>query len=296
MTPSRLQVEVVASELAGYGKDVVLSTRFGELDEAPLARSPIVSVVWQLRFEDHPALAAPQAVLRFQELLGGAEQFSFVLVPKIQFSVQAAGPAAENMPRPPASVAGGGWRLSAMDSSWHISADSGSLAIETTRYGTWEKDFSPRLEQVLGALQEVGAPVVESRLGLRYVNVLTGSAVGRRPVSAASELSELIVPWLLGPLNESRLQDSVLASQGRVTFSFEQSSAVLNHGVISTETSELGYLIDIDSFREGGRALRVDDVLAYSAVLHSTALGLFQASLTAQALEMMRCDSTDVSE
>lgn len=60
------------SALAGYGAGVVLSTRFGELDEAPLARSPIVSVVWQLRFEDHPALATPQAVLRLQELLGGA--------------------------------------------------------------------------------------------------------------------------------------------------------------------------------------------------------------------------------
>jgi uncharacterized protein (TIGR04255 family) len=100
-------------------------------------------------------------------------QFSFTLVPKIQLSVQAAGPDTENMPRPATSSTGGGWRLSAVDGSWQISAESGSLAVETTRYGTWEEDFSPRLQRVLDALQEVGAPVIESRLGLRYVNVLS---------------------------------------------------------------------------------------------------------------------------
>jgi uncharacterized protein (TIGR04255 family) len=273
---------------------VVLSARFGELDEAPLARSPIVSVVWQLRFEDHPVLAAPETVLRFQELLGGPEQFSLTLLPKIQLSVQAAGPAAENLPTPATNATGGGWRLSAADGSWQISAESGSLAIETTRYGTWEKDFSTRLQQVLDALQVVGAPVIESRLGLRYVNVLTGSAVGRPPMSAASELAGLIAPWLLGPLNESRLQDSVRASQGRVVFGFEQANAILNYGVISTETRELGYLIDIDAFREGGRALRIGDVLTQSVALHAVALGLFQASLTPEALKVMRSTSTDV--
>lgn len=277
----------------GYGKGVVLSARFGELDEAPLARSPIVSVVWQLRFEDHPELAAPQTVLRFQELLGGPEQFSFMLLPKVQLSMQAVGPAAENTPKPVTSEGGGGWRLSAADGSWHISAESNSLAVEASRYGTWEKDFLPRLQQVLDALQEVGPPVIESRLGLRYVNVLTGSAVGRPPMSVASELAGLIAPWLLGPLNESSMQDSVQASQGRAVFGFEQANVILNHGVISTENHELGYLIDIDAFREGGRALRIDDALTQSAALHAVALGLFQASLTPEALEAMRSTSVD---
>lgn len=274
---------------------MALSARFGELDEAPLARSPIVSVVWQLRFEDHPALAAPQAALSFQEFLGGPEQFSLTLLPKVQLSVQATGPTVENMPQSATGAAGGGWRLYAADGSWQISAESGSLAVETTRYGTWENDFSPRLRRVLDALKDVGTPVIESRLGLRYINVLIGSAVGKSPMSATSELSGLIAPWLLGPLNEARLEDSVQASQGRAVFAFEQANAILNHGVISTETRELGYLIDIDAFREGGRAFRIDDVMTQSAALHDVALGLFQTSLTTEALEAMRCASADVA-
>jgi uncharacterized protein (TIGR04255 family) len=274
---------------------VVLSTRFGKLDEAPLARSPIVSVVWQLRFEDHPALSAPQTALRFQEFLGGPEQFSLRMMPKIQFSVQAAGPDAGNIAKPAIGGSDGGWRLSATDGSWQISAEAGSLAAETTRYGTWEKDFSPRLRRVLDALEDVGTPVIESRLGLRYINVVIGSAVGRPAMSAINELNGMVAPWLLGPLNETRLQDSVQASQGRVVFSFERADAILNHGVISTETHELGYLVDIDAFREGGRALRIDDVMKQSVVLHDIALGLFQTSLTPEALEAMRCTSADAA-
>jgi uncharacterized protein (TIGR04255 family) len=271
----------------------VLSARFGELDEAPLARSPVVSVVWQLRFEEHPALAAPQTVLRFLELLGGPEQFTMTLVPKFQLSVQASGSSPENMSAPATATAGGGWRLSAVDGSWQVSADSSSLAVETTRYGTWEHGFLPRLRQVLGALKDVGSPVIESRLGLRYINVLTGGALGKGPLSAASELSGLVAPWLTGPLNEPRLQDSVQVSQGHTVLTFKEAKAILNHGVVSTETRETGYLVDIDAFREGGRALHVDDVMAQTEILHLTALGLFQLSLTPEALEAMR--STSVS-
>jgi uncharacterized protein (TIGR04255 family) len=248
--------------------------------------------VWQLRFEDHPTLAAAQTVLRFQELLGGPEQFALTLLPKLQLSVQASGLDAENVYAPAQGAAGGGWRLSAVEGSWQVSADSASLAIETTRYGTWEKDFLPRLQQVLDALTDVGTPVIESRLGLRYINVLTGSAVGKPPLSAPDELSGLVAPWLLGPLNEPRVQNLVEVSQGHTVLSFERAKTILNYGVVAAETRELGYLIDIDAFREGGRALRIDEVMAQTEILHATALGLFQLSLTPEALEAMRSSST----
>jgi len=112
-------------------------------------------------------------------------------------------------------------------------------------------------------------------------------------MSAAGELSGLVAPWLLGPLNEPQVQDSVLANQGRAVLSFDQASAILNYGVISTETRELGFIIDIDAFREGGRALRIDDILTQTETLHATALGLFQLSLTPEALEAMRSSSTE---
>jgi uncharacterized protein (TIGR04255 family) len=267
---------------------------FEGLDETPLARSPLVTVIWQLRFEEHPTLIAPQTALRLQELLGGSAAFSLAMLPRIQLSVQSAGsPAAEGLPQSAVGATGGGWRLSAADESWHVNVEAGSVSLESSRYGTWASDFSARLQRVLEAIVDIGPPIVESRLGLRYINVLVGSAVGRPPLSAPSELTGLIASWLLGPLNEQQLQDSVQMTQGRAAFRFENASAILNHGVVSTETGELGYLVDIDAFREGGRAFQSSDVLAQSAILHSIALGLFQMSLTPEILKSMRSAPAD---
>lgn len=272
----------------------MLSARFGELDEAPLDRSPIVSVVWQLRFEDHPALVAPQTLLRFQEALRSFGEFKPEMLPKVQFSVQASGMVSGNAPVPAIGTGGGGWRLTASDGAWHVSAEPGSLAVEATRYGTWEKDFEPRLRTVLDALREAGAPLIESRLGLRYINVLTGSAVGQSPIAGITDLSGLITPWLLGPLNDPTVRDTVQASQGRVIFALDQVNVMLNHGVIATDANELGYLIDIDAFREGGRALKLDEVIDFTSELHTAALGVFQHSLTPNAREAMGSSSGDV--
>lgn len=272
---------------------MAVSARFGELDETPLARSPIVSVVWQLRFEDHPALLAPQTVLRFRELLGGPAQFGLMALPRLQVSVQGAGPVPGDQIKPVSGSAGGGWRLPALDGSWQVTVEAASLSVESTRYGTWEKGFQPRLQRVLRALEEVGAPVIETRLGLRFINVLVGSVVGKPPMSETSELAGLVATWLLGPLADDCLRDSVQASQGRTTFDFIHAKAVLNHGIVSTESRELGYLIDIDVFREGGRALQTEDVLAVSTGLHGEALGLFQASLTHTALKAMGSSSAE---
>jgi uncharacterized protein (TIGR04255 family) len=136
--------------------------------------------------------------------------------------------------------------------------------------------------------------LIESRLGLRYINVLTGSAVGKPPILEITELPGLVTPWLLGPLNDPTVRNAVQASQGRVVFTFDQVNIMLNHGVIATDANELGYLIDIDAFREGGRALKLDEVINFTSELHATALGVFQHSLTPYAQEAMRSSSSDV--
>jgi uncharacterized protein (TIGR04255 family) len=280
--------------MEGYGGDVAVPTLFEGLDETPLARSPIVTVIWQVRFEEHPILVAPQTALKLQESLGGATEFSLTMLPQIQLQVQPVGPAsAESAPSPAMGSATGGWRLSAADGSWHLNVEARSVSIESATYGSWASDFSPRLQRVLQALEVVGPPVIESRLGLRYINIVVGSSVGRSPMSGPGDLGGLIAPWLLGPLNEEQLQQFVQVTQGRSVFKFAQDNAILNHGVVTADNGELGYLVDIDAFREGGRAFQGKDILAHSAVLHLVVLGLFQRSLTPELLESMRSASPD---
>jgi uncharacterized protein (TIGR04255 family) len=97
-------------------------------------------------------------------------------------------------------------------------------------------------------------------------------------------------------LNDPEVKDAVLASQGRVVFTFNQVNILLNHGVITTDANELGYLIDIDAFREGGRALKPEEVIEFTSELHAAALGVFQHSLTHQAREAMQSAPDDAQE
>jgi uncharacterized protein (TIGR04255 family) len=267
---------------------VTLPAIFEAPDETPLARSPIVTVIWQLRFEDHPTMASPQSALVLQKILGGPSEYSLVQIPRIQVSLQPVGPGSAMSQPPSVGATSAGWRLSANDSSCQISIESSSVSIEAAQYGSWASDFSPRLLALLHAIEEVGPPVIETRLGLRYVNVVVGSAAVGPPFNSATELAKVVAPWLLGPLTQEDLREHVQITQGRVSFKFDQSDAILNHGVVSAENGELGYLIDVDAFREGGRAFNVSEVVDQSALLHKIVLGLFQASLTPDALLSMR--------
>jgi uncharacterized protein (TIGR04255 family) len=265
---------------------------FEAQDETPLARSPIVTVIWQLRFEEHPTMASAPTALGLQELLGGQSQFSLVQIPRIQVSVGAGGMS----PVPSVGASSAGWRLSATDSSCQISIESSSVSVETAQYGSWATDFSPRLAALLEAIEKLGPPVVETRLGLRYVNIVVGSAAVGPPFNSATELAQVVAPWLLGPLIQEDLRGFVQVTQGRVSFKFDTSDAIVNHGVVSAENGELGYLIDVDAFREGGRAFNVPEVLDQSTLLHRIVLGLFQASLTPGALLSMRSSESTVGQ
>jgi hypothetical protein len=71
---------------------------------------------------------------------------------------------------------------------------------------------------------------------------------------------------------------------------------ILNYGVITTEARELGYVVDIDTYREGGRAFRIEDIAPGTAALHTAALGLFQASFTRETMQAMRSSDTSAKD
>ncbi len=76
-------------------------------------------------------------------------------------------------------------------------------------------------------------------------------------------------------------------ARGNVVFKFATTNPILNHGIVSTENNELGYLLDIDAAREGGRPYSAEEIQTRSSELHDIALGLFQAALIPEALNLM---------
>lgn len=266
---------------------------FDSPDETPLARSPLVTVVWQLRTDEHPGRVQPEKVLQVQTALGGPEEFSLSALPRIQVVAQA-GSSVEAAPPAPVLGTGGGWRLSAQDRSWHVNIEPSSVSIEASVYGTWDDQFNPKIKRVLQAVASVARPVIEMRLGLRYVNLVFGGALQRGPFRGASEFEGVLEPAVLGIIGDPELRQYAQVVQGRFSLNFDDIKAIVNHGVVSAESGELGYLLDIDVFREGARQYSEEEAAEATGDLHRVALGLFRSLLSPEAVQRMT--DTNVSD
>jgi uncharacterized protein (TIGR04255 family) len=71
--------------------------------------------------------------------------------------------------------------------TWQVTLTETSVALETTEYHTRD-DFCERAHEVLRAVAGVALPPVVDRVGLRYIDRLTGDHVGR--------VKEYVVPQL----------------------------------------------------------------------------------------------------
>ena len=149
-------------------------------EEVPLPNAPLVRVIAQVRFPhvidvDQREFVAPfQKALRSKYPVLRPEQMQGVLFG----------------PNGPAAVqAQTAWRFSDADGKWRVSLAPEFTALETTEYSS-RTDFLGRLREVLEALQSHVAPQLVDRLGLRYIDRITGAAV--------EEISKLVNPAVLG--------------------------------------------------------------------------------------------------
>lgn len=135
--------------------------------EVPLPRAPLVRVVAQIRFPSVLSIEKRDFVAPFQEAIRArypnlrAEQTRGVLLgPQ--------GPVSTS----PAVI----WRFSSLSDNWRVSLATDFAAIETTSYES-RNDLLERLEQVIQALEAHVGPKTVDRLGVRYIDRITGEAV-----------------------------------------------------------------------------------------------------------------------
>ena len=147
--------------------------------EVPLPRAPLVRVLAQLRFPPILAIAKPDAVAGFQEAI----RSDYPLLEEEQGHMV---------------VLGGGdpevkkeviWRFSDIDSQWRVSLAPNFVALETLKY-TSRRSFVDRLTTLFGAAEKSFNPQQAQRLGLRYIDQLTGEAL--------TDIARLIRPEVRG--------------------------------------------------------------------------------------------------
>lgn len=162
--------------------------------EVPLPRSPLAQVIAQVRFPPILAIHGPETVAGFQEAL--RETYPHLGRHQVHTIDLTAGPT----PNVNQDVV---WRLAdrERDPRWQVSLGTGFVSLATPRYDS-RRNFLDRLHAVVSAVEHTFKPADAQRLGLRYIDRLTGEAVER--------IDDLVRPGILGIMSPPRASSSPL--------------------------------------------------------------------------------------
>jgi uncharacterized protein (TIGR04255 family) len=250
-----------------------------EADRTRLTKSPLEVVVSQIRYENAPHAGEGHVALAVHETLGGSggpypnvEQAATINITFAPGQAQAT----EQAPGAPT------WRFTSKDSAWTVSLTPDFVALETTRYTTWE-EFRERLSAVVDAVAEHVRPVLNPRIGVRYVD-----RIAELDLREPADWEPYVAGELLGPARHEVLGPGVRQAQQQLLLELdEDTNCMLRHGFLA-EGERLDYLLDFDVFRQAGRPFDADEIKRSADALNDYALRLFQVCATPALMEELR--------
>lgn len=211
--------------------------------EIRLSRAPLARVIGQVRFPPNLALAQPDEVAGFQKAIRRA----YPVLSRTDTPTIAVGPTGE-MKVTPETV----WRFSDARNQWDVAVSTTFVALETRAYVD-RSDFLNRFATVLEAADAEFNPQVATRLGLRYVNRITGPALDRLPTLVRPEMQGMTSPPLAGMVKLSM-------TESQLELPDEAGRLALRHGLMPAQsTYDPGsleplpmpsWILDIDASKE----------------------------------------------
>lgn len=246
-------------------------------------KNPLAEVVCQIRFERVTTLSGFSG--QFYNALSAlgyankSEEISYnVVIDTLQ----------QQVPEPRTVASDTIVHLTKENDAWRVSISPEFLAFTCSNYRDWN-GFLPEVVQVVELFsQSVNVPLVVTRLGLRYKDVIEREALGLAHVP----WHELINPFLLGALALGALSDDESFDEEGVESQLSQSLLKLDDCKLLLQSSLLtsvinatkAFLIDADFFHE----LAGDEVLLRGGerlegmleTLHVNAGALFRRGIT----------------
>jgi uncharacterized protein (TIGR04255 family) len=254
-------------------------------DRTLLVRPPLALAILEVRFLADSNDVPPELGLRVRERLAELghpyARLERAQEGRVEIEMQ---PGVE--PRSQVQHVAHGWQLHAADGSGQLTLMPGAVALQTTRYGRWSVTLRPVLEALLTVTEEVLAPSVVSRIGLRYVDRFV-EAEARTPADWTGRIHEA----LLGAAWHPVFGPHVLGAQQQVELKLgDAQGALLRHGpfVDAQEGGAVSYLVDIDVFDAETVRFDTPDLVYRAEVLNRTAASLFQATVTADYLRALQ--------
>lgn len=245
--------------------------------EVPLSDAPLVRVIAQVRFPLIAAIEGRELVAPFQEAIRKAYP---VLRPEQSRNV-VFGPNGVMDTRSNTL-----WRFHHPDSAWRLTLAPDFIALETTDY-TSRDDFMERLRVVLSALKERIDPQVVDRIGVRYVDRISGENL--------DDLDALIRPQVSGilstPLRElvrHAISENVFDlpdGAGRVTARWGLMPAKGTVDPAAVEPiDEESWLLDIDAFQAEEQPFDIEAVVGQARAFAERIYTIFRWTVTDEFL------------
>ena len=219
--------------------------------EVPLKDTPLVRVIAQVRFpevlsiEQRDVVAPFQAALRATYPVLRQEQVQNLLLTEAGFA-----PAKSQV----------AWRFSDTEGHWRVSLTPGFLAIETTKYAS-RADFVERLRTVVTQLEEHFSPPLIDRIGVRYIDRITGAAV--------DEIKELVRPEVRG-INGTLAEAHASHAMSESLFKLPKAQLLARWGLLPAgatvdpgalePVAERSWILDLDMFSLTSSKFSVDRV------------------------------------
>jgi uncharacterized protein (TIGR04255 family) len=222
--------------------------------EVPLPDAPLVRVIAQVRFPQVLSIEKRDFVAPFQETI----RTQYPILRAEQMQGMRIGPEGAS-PIPPQAI----WRFTDAEGNWKVSLAQDFVAIETTAYES-RNNFFERFETITQALAEHVAPRVVDRIGIRYIDRVTGDAM--------KEITKLVRPEILGILATAVVEHASHTISESV-FNVPKSAAQLlarwgllpKGGTVDPAIEPLAepsWILDLDMFRAETRTFDPSEVVA----------------------------------
>lgn len=246
--------------------------------EVPLANAPLVRVVAQVRFPLIASLEKRDFMGSFQEAIRDTYP---ILRPEQSRSV-VFGP--EGMVE---ARTGNIWRFGSSEGDWRVALAPDFLALETGRY-TSRGDFLQRFRAVLQALADHVDPQVTDRLGVRYIDQVSGDGhFAALPDLVRPEVAGVWSTPLAAHAKQSITENLFTLPDGsgelKARWGVVPARATVDPAAIEPVDTP-SWLLDLDAFVTRTQPLDVDDLVRQATAFAERIYSFFRWTVTTEFL------------
>ncbi|MDA8217203.1 MAG: TIGR04255 family protein [Dehalococcoidales bacterium] len=244
--------------------------------EVPLREAPLVRVIAQVRVPPILSIEQKSYVAPFQEAIRSA--YPLLRIEQIHGLIVTPSGVVQG---PRQTV----WRFFDESEAWRVTIAPDFFALETTRYSS-RADFLKRLGELLEAAGQHFSPKLVLRLGLRYIDRISGPDVARICDFVRTE-----VRGIAGTPMASRAVHSICES----VFEMDGERVVARWGNMPANATvdpgaiepipEASWILDLDMHSEGNRHYSAEALVLDAEKYAERLYSVFRWAITAEFLE-----------